>query len=436
MLDLINWEKRWDALADRIESLKAKTNKNVNRNVAISRVLEQLKAFAQDQFKYFYCGFLPGKPPTSRIDSPVWNYFSSRKNLVFPPQYALNAVLNRISMDIQVLERIIIQRQQNGLAKELTILQKGDQLAYQALQPAKECGLVEEHTTALVYFEKMPSIRVLPYSHIALIGIPYSCTALTEDFLAIPHEVGHYVYWHGKDANQQYSRKRIKDAFDHERQWLQNWLEEIFADVYGAVVSGVIGANGLQLVENVTSKYQFVGDDADHPSPIVRPHIYTKVVAARNPDKELLARLDKSWETVLTNRGFSLSLSLTLPLETGKVETVTVKSVYEQIDDAVDNLLDIFNLGGYLTKLNKSVQWPVTLDDTADLQEYKNAVDSLSTDLPTDDMLEGISWEKWSNDNNFVTPRTQVDELIRAEDWLKVLQAEGWTTQGPHGQDR
>lgn len=31
-----------------------------------------------------------------------------------------------------------------------------------------------------------------------MIGVPYSCMSVARDHLALPHEIGHYVFWHGQ----------------------------------------------------------------------------------------------------------------------------------------------------------------------------------------------------------------------------------------------
>ena len=64
---------------------------------------------------------------------------------------------------------------------------------------------IERLSVALTYLQKSYETRVIPYAEVCLIGIPFTSVRLTEDLLAIPHEVGHYVFWnsHLKDQNGQ-----------------------------------------------------------------------------------------------------------------------------------------------------------------------------------------------------------------------------------------
>ncbi|MCP4369968.1 MAG: hypothetical protein GY797_17910, partial [Deltaproteobacteria bacterium] len=127
-----------------------------------------------------------------------------------------------------------------------------------------------------LYFNKYTAIQYSPYSNVAFIGLPYFLVSAIDpddrDWMAIPHELGHYVYWNlgyrlDKDGQNVWTLGSLADA----RQWqadlrngvkiilednrenlnlksavefnilqnnVLNWVEEIFADVVGTRLAG------------------------------------------------------------------------------------------------------------------------------------------------------------------------------------------------------
>jgi hypothetical protein len=190
------------------------------------------------------------------------------------------------------------------------------------LQLAVKAGLLrgekqppDKLPTAVTYFQKSPDIRVIPYAPVALVGIPYSCQQLPRDLLAVPHEVGHYVFSHGTlgygTADEKPLRKYLldrlgqivpKESRDYRR--LSRWLEETFADVYGACVAGPVMALDFQDLQLHTGRERFITDDNDHPVPVLRPKIHLQVLRKRDPGgwAAWADVLQRNWEERLEKR--------------------------------------------------------------------------------------------------------------------------------------
>jgi len=159
----------------------------------------------------------------------------------------------------------------------------------------------------LVYFKKVNSIRHYPYSDVAFIGIPYLQSILgNTDMMAIPHELGHYLYWNfleddppldgqelddngagakltrvrskHEDIKQKLTASGHKDAVENgdaiERALLQ-WTEEIFCDVVGTFLEGDQFVRSTQtfLQAAAGNKHDLTYIDGPHPPLCLRPII-------------------------------------------------------------------------------------------------------------------------------------------------------------------
>src|SRR5438105_167252 len=274
--DLKNYEDRWKALDTTMTALGEHYSylPDFPRKQSVLYLLKSLQAFGAGQFNFFYDGFDTGsrakKGKRAKLES------SER----FPPPYLLNSILVQIGYDLEVVQRIADQRI-SASPKIREVLEKADKLAWDAIKPAIDYGVAKEATTTLTYFQKSTDIRVIPYAQMALIGIPFSCLDNKQDFLAIPHEVGHYVFRHPTpDAKKirddlQALIERFEEPY---HTLLDNWFEETFADIYGCLIAGPIIALDFQDISLQHSKLDFVKGDDDHPTPILRPYIYTKVL--------------------------------------------------------------------------------------------------------------------------------------------------------------
>jgi hypothetical protein len=183
-----------------------------------------------------------------------------------------------------------------------TTLKRADYWTDKALRPVK--GLLPEATAALIYVEKMASIRIVPYAPVAFIAIPFTSIRAQRDLLAIPHEVGHHVYWNGKLDGGGWLREALVHLLEQQSErpaWIKRWVEEVFADIFGCLIAGPLIALDFQDLQLQNSQQGFVEDDGEHPTPVLRPYVYTKVLELQGSEG-WAKRLNSVWEWQLGRR--------------------------------------------------------------------------------------------------------------------------------------
>lgn len=294
------WVERFDILEQRIIALRdsCRAAAPFSRQAVFPNLVDCFRNFAAAQFDFFWRGFNEERLVPSES---------------YPPEYVLAVILEQIGFDFEALQWAINQRQA-GTPMMLEVLDIADRLAYEALKPAQrrffnsEMSGKTQNISIITYFQKFAEIRMIPYASVALIGIPFTCVPpayshaqpVIRDYLAIPHEVAHFVYWRGKVGGRPLSH-HLADKVDGQLAWGQNWIEEVFADVYGCLVGGPVMARTFQDLQLSYSQEQFVRDDDEHPSPILRPDIYTKVVQ-KAFDSRWAERLNGTWVEKRENR--------------------------------------------------------------------------------------------------------------------------------------
>ena len=301
------WQKRVAALIGRIETLSqhlqnrldnaddnAKGNVDNARITTLYSLCRSLAAFAQSHFDFFHDGFY-GEDGV-RLE-PSYTY---------PAPYVLRTLLDQIAFDVNVLEQAVAQRLFTSTAEAHT-LQQADMLAYCALQPALKLNLLAD-ATVITYFGEAHAVRTIPYAPLVLISIPYTAVENKSDLLAIPHEVGHYIFQHGVAEKAGHKAGRFSSVLNHdfagEPPWLRRWLAEIFADVYGTLIAGPAMALSFQALVTDGNLVQFTHDNGAHPVPALRPHIYMDVldqinqqVAVEQRMENAVAQLRTHWNT-------------------------------------------------------------------------------------------------------------------------------------------
>ncbi|MEZ4590407.1 MAG: hypothetical protein R3D55_04600 [Chloroflexota bacterium] len=272
------WQNRMDALNAQLDAAVSQlTSQPSPINDALLALAQSLQTFGQDQFRFFIDGFTKGQLlPAMQL----------------PAEHVLRTTLDQIAFDLTLIRRIYQQRQETGWQATLT---QADKLAQAALDVAVQAGLLPQ-PAVLTYFNKSANIRIIPYAPLALVGLPYTATHTDLDFLAIPHEVGHYVYHHapGLAAHLHAHIPLYPD-------WANHWLEEIFADVYGTLVAGPVAGLSMQSLLRDNTQEQFVADDGEHPVDAVRPYIHSTVLRQLN-NNTAAAALDAAWEAELARR--------------------------------------------------------------------------------------------------------------------------------------
>ncbi len=323
--DLVVWRQRWQALEETLDELETRVINlgadKLDRSATLLNLLRCLREFGSRQFNFFYEGFSEQDTAVVRLEA----------SLVYPPQYVLRRTLDQVGFDISVIRRVIDQRS-DGL--NLNALKTADCLAYQALKPAMDADILAP-TTVLTYFQKEPSVRIIPYAPVVLIGIPYTSAKTSRDFLAIAHEVGHYVYRYGV-----WREKRLfvslRDVVGIEPEWLNSWLEEIFADVYGCLIAGPVMAQNFLELQLDSTLDEFTADDGKHPAPVIRPLIY-KQVLDKLKYKKTAEALQAHWQDWLALKnnpdGF-------IPQGSNKENRVKVYAAQRRLKSVVNTIVD------------------------------------------------------------------------------------------------
>ncbi|WP_298982124.1 hypothetical protein [Caldilinea sp.] len=268
--------------------------------------LHCLAAFARKQFDFLLKGLGPGG--AFEVDPR------------YPLAFLLEATARQTAFDIDVLLRSISHRE--GASSTVLMrqtLELADRLARDAIAPAVRHRLVEP-TVMLTYFQKSPTIRLMPYAPIAVLGIDFSAVGDRNRLAAIAHETGHHVYrqitvnYLANLDEQIEALAAPAPQAEAERwpAWLLAWEEEIFADIYAALIAGPIAALGLHKVILTGRRDSLVEDDGDHPLDALRPqilHTTLRVMAEKGPAEQRKAlltateALEAAWAQTLKDHG-------------------------------------------------------------------------------------------------------------------------------------
>jgi hypothetical protein len=418
--ELRRWEERWESLSEVMESLRADIDgSSIPERTTLLSLIDGLAPKAEEHVTYFLKGF----SKKSQLYQLKEDRPQQRSQVRFSKDYALSKVLDRIAFDLDVIYLSFKQRSDKSHYNPLQItLDLADELALEALHPAKIQGLIGSKTEALTYLQKSFETRVIPYAEVSLIGIPFTSVRLRADLLAIPHEVGHYIFWNGGRIYKKWE-KQLDSLREKNRKENFEWTEEIFADVYGCVVAGPVMAldfQDLQLefagFDPVTEINEFEdGVDEDHPTPILRPRIYTEtlkkmkargVTSAGLGDLDAIAnQLDTRWEMKLQDRGY---------------QSVPADDQQAEISKVIDDTLNILEPEKVPTRFwtNQPIQDVEELYD-----QFHPKVEELHgprLQVEPTVTLEAVADQEKSGE-------------ISVDKWLEKLRAKGWTTEGPHG---
>jgi hypothetical protein len=276
------WLQRWYSLRDSIT-----ITRNEAQDPFIKSLLNKLLCFGANQFYYFYLGFggETKSTPSTAEDSQPYNTHANKcgpnepqrlvKDYTYPPDYILRAVLDQITYDYEVLQRAMHQRLK-GTRDQQETLQLANLWAKELLEKVRAEKLPDATPIVISYFNRTTRIRMIPYADVVLVGVPMTATLPNQrrDLLVLPHEIGHFLYWHGQ-IGQKSVRAALRDIVQGEFPYIRNWIEEIFADVFGFIVSGepAIVPWALTMILDNPPGLQ-VQDNSIHPIDAVRPYVY------------------------------------------------------------------------------------------------------------------------------------------------------------------
>lgn len=397
------WEERWQSL----KAIIAKMEKGSPPGKTHAAWLACLKSFGQSQFKFFYEGFRANRLAPSPL---------------YPAEYALRTILDQVAFDIGAIQ----QSQQTNAT-----LDKAEQLAQLALNLAIDNKLLDASTN-VCYFNKSPLVRTIPYAPLAVVGVPFTSTAVSRDFLALPHEIGHHVYQHSPGL--------IADLRHHlpiQPEWCSRWQEEIFADVFGCLVAGPVIGLDFQDVLLDNDWERFISDDGEHPIDAIRPYIYSKVLDELGYDNAAKA-LNKRWKAKLATR----NSPKTLLLEDG-FNAISIKEGRNMAEAFAQDILEFLTSHSVKTKN----AWSQDIASGEDILVLYDRFDTWVKQLKpvtvpplvTKEGKVGVEMDgQLKNQRKIGDTKTWMDAVkntpsdhLPREIWVPLLASEGWTTNGP-----
>ena len=302
-------------------------------------IMRSLAAFSDKQFQLLHGGFKDGKL------EPAGN---------LPPDFVLRRFSDQDAHDVMLMQMAWHQRTSAEIDSECAqTLRLADKLAYAAVERAHAHDVLPDSSTAITYLQKAASARVVPYAPSAIIGIPYSSIAAYEDksadttvcvdLLAIPHEVGHYVYRHGRFEGSAISN-RIINALVGSNAAMTGWAEEVFSDVYGTLIAGPVIALDFQDLMVDNNPVDLFHSDGEHPYAAVRPFIYIDTLLAMDKllrdndiDNPYSLRpaafvLEARWRAILKERGYPYEKQANLQRERARVREVIRVAMADIVD--------------------------------------------------------------------------------------------------------
>lgn len=271
------------------------------------------------------------------LTPPRWKPTPERQ---YPPVALLHSLAKNAAKDLEIYSQAIQQRRRlhndSGAAvlssQALTLFQ-ADKLAANALAPLQPFLRSDKPVNVISYLSANMHIRQTPYDDQAiLVGLPYASmsflqdelkdawipsgidqktleqykTRMPFDYMAIPHEIGHYIY-HFADMphatiNQFFGPKHLLPSK------YSGWAEEIFADTVGCFIAGPLAVMGMQSLLVGTYEEEFLYDDGHHPIAAIRPFIMSQILRRFSehygfPDEITFEhapdKLDENWWTHL-----------------------------------------------------------------------------------------------------------------------------------------
>ena len=205
-------------------------------------------------------------------------------------------------------EPILRAAEQNRAAHYRPLFERG-YAKLDALQKDLETRLkLEFKANVVLFFERVGKARRYPFGNTYLIGIPL-IDAYRDDWMALPHELGHHLFWkarfsemdntlvapHGTNfledeinsTMQQLDLAQDTPARATIQRILNNWTEEIFADVVGARIAGREFVQGAwdrisRTVEDPKGLFQ---SDGEHPIMYLIPALRAAAAEVEVEDK-------------------------------------------------------------------------------------------------------------------------------------------------------
>ena len=419
-----------------------------HRSMTLRALLQSLSAFGNQQLDFF--------------ENLYQGEHSLALSELYPSEYVLNTTLQQIGFDLDVLVRAYSQRALDlGSLTEKdgsqSYLRLADTWTYWALKPVMKWGdsvaaeqqLVAE-STVMTYFQKSTNVRLIPYAPAVLIGIPFSAIDNAFDLLAIPHEVGHYIYhngcWRGQTV-ETWLDEQLRSA--NLPEWAFHWAEECFADVYGCLIAGKHIAESALEMASTASLDEYFEDDGEHPIPALRPLIYAAVMEKLSGlDQEEVTDFRSQWESLRGQRPLQERLRVHTPSVSAHklISQAEIGNALRQMVAVILKLPPLCLLAQSTSRLDQGV-WAYSLQEM-EAAQLEQAVDTTLPELTTNGnelvITKDASATPLSLRKLGVTPHDDLrieltttladsttEAVKRAFD--RAIDFGGWTVKGPIG---
>lgn len=403
-------------------------------------LLEALHDFAKEGFTFFLDGYYTKK------NLPVIDEH--------PPRSVMRTVVSQVSVDLGIIQAAVNQRRRvdGRSTKQAQAVAMADQLSRMALDMAIEAEYLPAETAVVTYLDKSIRSRLVPYLDVLLISVAYASIHTGEhpsrDFLAIPHEIGHHLYWNGRHPQTQTMLRDelLKAAAAANIQggdWRLNWLEEIFADTYALLLAGPVIALDFQDMLDDDMSDHFREDTDKHPIPEIRPFIQTEILRRLKDENGQVIyahecdKLDKNWESWLKKKPlqqkyaiYSVAEQMTgqsivtavAPLITVILNTLSAIVPTEREYDGMEGSDDV-------GKLYTEFQSYIMPDDDDELVNM--FLDGNGTAEQLSQILNAHTEVSFLDHIKQITK--QAPATINTAEWLQLLRSHGWSSEGPLG---
>lgn len=411
-----------------------------SRGATAANMLQFLHDFAQELYEFFNTGFSKTAP---RLEES--------KNIT--PDYVFGLLSDQVSYDLDAILRAYTQRNivealkdtKNPISDKGEHLKIADALAFEILEPAKVVGLVPSESTVLTYFQKDLRIRLMPYAPVAFVGLPFSAFKVPQDYVALAHEIGHYVYHRGVQSPDRQHPVSVFISYYSKAPlpWYFHWLEELFADVFGCIIAGPAIAASFQDLSLQYTRDESVLDDQRHPAPVLRPYIYIDALnaLAEVPGldnaglKQVAGGLAINWREKAKWLPQEITVRSRPTPSSSCVTDLNVEEARTQLKDVIKYLVST-TFEGLVRQVNSG---------SYDFQKVWGKPNGWESAANTNfDALKTLDVDKSDLNTSFTQPNSlfsdkmtgygkRTNKLVQENEWLEVLTFGGWIEQGPGG---
>lgn len=271
--------------------------------------------------------------------------------------YRMNRILNQLQEEWANINRACEQRQSQTFSHQL---EQADTLATTYYNRFDD--RYKDTPVPVVFFEKVFAITRYPFTPYALVSVPIQFYDDPTQWLAIAHELGHYIYWnsleleHYQHVHQQL-KQRVVAALQNgakktgvQSHW-EHWVEETYADICGTLLAGVnfaISAQelALQLIspkvflepnESEPEDKRMVDEGlADHASMLIRPFVAIQTLQWLVEQGAAPQLVEKNWVSTLADRWQAVYQQVKRPIMVGGVP---LDDLYNGLKRVVETIL-------------------------------------------------------------------------------------------------